>query len=286
MKHVIEQLGEMDFSYNSIAKIQDENGIIVARVYHNNGTYIIKYFNNSDHRRELVNYKILKELNISTLTIYKTTDCALLMEDINSISGYRLGTADDLNDTEVAFRIANWYRSLHQNGYDYVNYNGANLYDESDFITKENIETIMRVTATERLPVWSLFIENFDEIKHKITRARRTLTYNDFNYTNLIVAHHKSSAFMFDYNLLGKGYAYSDIRNVCSSLGERAKEAFLSGYGSFDVSEIAVDDVASVITTLYLACKRSEFPQWANSTLEILQGDYMDKVKLLIGVGV
>ena len=26
---------------------------------------------------------------------------------------------------------------------------------------------------------------------------------------------------MFDYNLLGKGYVYSDIRNVCPSLGEK-----------------------------------------------------------------
>ena len=36
----------------------------------------------------------------------------------------------------------------------------------------------------------------------------RTLTYNDFYYTNMMVAKDKSSALMFDYNLLGKGYVY------------------------------------------------------------------------------
>ena len=37
-----------------------------------------------------------------------------------------------------------------------------------------------------------------------------TLTYNDFYYTNLAVLKDGTSAIMFDYNLLGKGYAYAD----------------------------------------------------------------------------
>lgn len=35
---------------------------------------------------------------------------------------------------------------------------------------------------------------------------------------------------MYDYNLLGKGVAYSDICNVISSLFSQVKEAFLEEY--------------------------------------------------------
>ena len=110
----------------------------------------------------------------------------------------------------------------------------------------------------------------------------RVLTYNDFYYTNLIIAKDKSSAFMFDYNLLGKGYVYSDIRNVCSSLGENAQKAFIETYGEFDKSEIIVDDVTSVLVTLYYACQRKTFPSWANYALNELKNDFESKILLLI----
>lgn len=282
MEQLIEQLYKMDISYRTVSMIQDKDGVLVARIHHDNGTYILKYFKNHEYRREIRNYKILEQLHIPTLTILHSTDCALLMEDIEGSAAHRLGMDDDLKDIEVAGRIAHWYRLLHQNGYDYVARYGTDLYDESDVITKENIKKIKKITATEELPVWKLFDENFDEIKYKISQVKRTLTYNDFYYTNLIVAKDKSTAFMYDYNLLGKGYVYSDIRNVCSSLDPKAKHVFLSNYGTFDRKEIIIDDVASVISTLYFACKRPLFPKWANEELETLRGNYIDKVNLLL----
>jgi hypothetical protein len=78
----------------------------------------------------------------------------------------------------------------------------------------------------------------------------RTLTYNDFYYTNLAVRKDGTAALMFDYNLLGKGYVYSDIRNVCSSLGDEAQAAFLAEYGEVDRCEITIDDVVSPIAAL------------------------------------
>lgn len=64
---------------------------------------------------------------------------------------------------------------------------------------------------------------------------------------------------------------YGDIRNVCSSLGSKAKAAFLSAYGEFDEYEKIVDDVVSTLITLYFACQRDKFPAWANGCLEALQ---------------
>ena len=144
------------------------------------------------------------------------------------------------------------------------------------------VKFIKEKTGTQNLPVWKLINDNFDVIVSKIRCLPRVLTYNDFYYTNLIVAKDKTSAFMFDYNLLGKGYVYSDIRNVCYSLGENAKKAFLEAYGEFDKKEIIVDDVASVFVTLYHACKRKNFPSWANSTLNELKTDYENKVQTLL----
>ena len=187
-----------------------------------------------------------------------------------------------MDDACVACRIAEWYKLLHTSSSDCIKECSALLYDETDLITGENIEFIKAKTNTQNLSVWRIIEENLGLIISKINSLPRVLTYNDFYYTNLIVAKDKSAALMFDYNLLGKGYVYSDIRNVCFSLGENAKTAFLEAYGKFDESEIAVDNVASVLVTLYHACKKTIFPSWANYALDELKGNYEDKVKLLI----
>ncbi len=204
------------------------------------------------------------------------------MEDVSQSDIFRLATKEDLDDATIASKIAEWYKLLHKNSKDFTEKHSMGLYDETDFITRENIEFIKEKTGTLNLPVWKLINDNFDIIVSKIKSIPRVLTYNDFYYTNLIVAKDKTSAVMFDYNLLGKGYVYSDIRNVCFSLGEYAKKAFLEAYGEFDNSEIIVDNVASVLVTLYHACKRKNFPSWANSVLNELKTDYENKVQTLL----
>lgn len=136
------------------------------------------------------------------------------------------------------------------------------MYDETDCITPENVTTIAGKTNTLNNPVWMFIESNIDEIKRRIAQVQRTLTYNDFYYTNLIVAKDKSTAFMFDCNFLGKGYVYADIRNVTCSLGENAKNAFLEKYGAFDESEKRIDLVADTLTTLSFACNRKTMPDW------------------------
>ncbi|MCH5199204.1 MAG: hypothetical protein J1E34_09910 [Oscillospiraceae bacterium] len=109
-----------------------------------------------------------------------------------------------------------------------------------------------------------------------------TLTYNDFYYTNLIVAKDNSSAIMFDYNLLGKNYACSDIRNVLYSLSPKARKAFLLEYGDFSQKEAIIDDVISVVVTLYLALQRENFPSWAKPVLNSVKTDFICKVQRML----
>lgn len=277
-----QELKKLNTPYSTINLIQNKDGVIVARIQTDEKPYIIKYFQNEDYKREIKNYKLLQSLNIPTIRVFGFTDLAILMEDISQSDTFRLATKEDLDDVAIASEIAEWYKLLHTRSKDFSENYSAELYDETDFMTRDNIEFIKEKTGTQNLPVWKLINDNFDIIVSKIRSLPRVLTYNDFYYTNLIVAKDKTSAFMFDYNLLGKGYVYSDIRNVCYSLGENAKKAFLEAYGEFDKGEIIVDDVASVLITLYHACQRKNFPSWANSTLNELKTDYENKVQILL----
>lgn len=277
-----QELKKLNTPYSTIDLIQNKDGVIVARVQSDEKSYIIKYFQNEDFKREIKNYQLLYDLSIPTVKVFGFTDSAILMEDISQSDTFRLATKEDLDDVAIASKNAEWYKLLHTRSKDFAEGNITELYDVTDFITRDNIEFIKEKTGTQNLPVWKLINDNFDIIVSKIRSLPRVLTYNDFYYTNLIVAKNKSSALMFDYNLLGKGYVYSDIRNVCYSLGEDAKKAFLETYGEFDKSEIIVDDVASVLITLYHACQRKTFPSWANSTLNELKTDYGKKVQTLI----
>ena len=141
------------------------------------------------------------------------------------------------------------------------------MYDETDAITPENMAFAAVKTGTESSPAWALLRENFGIFENKAASVSRTLAYNDFHYTNLIVKKNASAAFMFDYNLLGKGYAYADVRNVTWALGKDAKEAFLEGYGPVDPAEALFDAAASALTTLHFACQRDAFPAWADELL-------------------
>lgn len=186
-----------------------------------------------------------------------------------------------MSDPEVARRIAVWYKQLHSRGYGYVRQRGESMYDEADFFTIRNIAFIKEKTGTQNALAWVLLEQNDAAINDLLRRVRRTITYNDFYYTNMVVARDKSSALMLDYNLLGKGYAYTDVRNVLSSLSEEAGKAFLDEYGEFDPVEKALDDVVSVVVTLCLACQRDEFPSWAQALLDDLDTSLIEKIEFL-----
>ena len=279
MDQIIFELTKMNIDYKSINILQEKDGVIVARINCENKSYVMKLFQRREFRREIGNYKILSSLNIPTLNFISSTDKALLIEDVCSNNTYRLGIEKDLDDAEIATLIAKWYKLLHHRGYEYIEENSCvPLYDENDLLTFENIEKIKLETNSSELPVWKLIESNFDIIEKLLNKAKRTLTYNDFYYTNLIVAQNRTSAMMLDYNLLGKGYAYADIRNVCFSLSEVAKKAFLEEYGKFDISEMIIDNVVSILTTLHFACQKTLFPSWANYALKELHTGFIDKV--------
>ena len=262
------ELQHMGINHKAVALIRSKDGVSVWRVQTDETCYVIKCFEKAEHSREIANYHMLIAHKIPTLKMIAHTKYSIVLEDIEQ-SKYRLGVPEDMNDPQTAKLIATWYKTLHENGRRYAD--SQSLYDECDHLTTVNIATIKERTNTKGLRVWNVMEENFDTIKSAAMNLPRTITYNDFYYTNLAVAKDDSAAIVFDYNLLGKGYVYADIRNVCSSLGEDAKMAFLSEYGDFDENEKVVDDVVSHLITLHFACERKTFPNWAAPSLEIVK---------------
>ena len=209
------------------------------------------------------------------------TENALLLPDVDADRDYRLGQERDLSDPQVARALAKWYRTLHEKGRAYLSRGEASLYDESDAITPDNMALIAEKTSTADNALWQAIAEHYDAIRSRIDALPRTLTYNDFYWTNLIVSKDRESAFMYDYNLLGKGTAYGDIRNVTCSLSQEAAKAFLEEYGTdIPAEEKRADAFLSPLVTLFGACEGDTFPSWAESSLtELKNGDILKHLK-------
>ncbi len=282
----------MDFLYAELEKmgvralalelIRDKDGAAVARVDTAEGPRVLKAFHGSDQAREISNYAALAALGVPTLRVYAATESALLLEDIDG-GKLRRGVEADLGDGHTARLIARWYRELHSRGYGYAAAHAAELYDENSALTPEALERVKERSGTAGLPVWRLIGENWDRIRAAVDGARRTLTYNDFYYTNLAVARDGGSALMYDYGLLGAGYAYADVRNVCSALRGGAREAFLEEYGPVDGDEARLDAVVSVLNGLCSAYSRERAPAWAAGLLTELRGGLYGRVERLAG---
>ncbi len=261
--------------------LQDKDGVTVLQMEYFGRSYVMKYFEKPEYRREIKLYTVLKRLGIPTLHIASSSDASLVLEDLSCSPVYRLGEEQDMADPDVARALARWYKALHQNGAAYAAAHAAELYDESDFFTRETVAALKEITGP--CPAWALLEENFGRIADILRETPRTLTYNDFYYTNLAVAKDKSTALMFDYNLLGKGFVYTDLRNVTWSLSSAAAAAFMEEYGPFSPAEEALDAVISPIVTLHMALQRETFPAWGEEALAEVQNEaYCEKIRKLL----
>ncbi|MCH5251226.1 MAG: phosphotransferase [Lachnospiraceae bacterium] len=261
--------------------IRAKAGISLYRVKSEGKSLVLKVFEKQDDVREIENYQILSSLGIPTLPLLGSTQNAILLPDVEASSEYWLGMENDLSDPQVARAIAKWYRELHTKGRTFLADKRIPMYDELELITLTNLELVAERTDTKDRDLWRVIREHFNIIRSRIDALPRTLTYNDFYWTNLIVSKDHKKAFMFDYNLLGKGIAYGDIRNVTGSLSHEAADAFLEEYGN-DIAEeqIKADAFIAPLVTLFLACKREDFPSWANASLmELKNGDILRHLK-------
>ena len=277
----LKQLKKMNIHKPTCTLIRSKAGILLYRVLTGGKYFVLKIFSNDVDTREISNYLLLQNLGVRTLPLIAHTDNAILLPDIEASNEYRLGVESDLENPKAAKAIAKWYKELHSKGAEYIAELSTDMYSETDLLTKENLSFIAEKTDTVDNALWKAVEANFDEIHNRINALPKTLTYNDFYYDNLIVSKDETIAFMFDYNLLGKGYAYGDIRNVVSSLSPNAAKAFCEEYAMLDMEEqIKADAFISPLVTLYFACKKKNFPSYAEEYLEKLKnGELLKSLK-------
>lgn len=282
------QLTEMGVRNPVCSLLRAKDGISLYRVESEGKKFILKVFEKQEDTREIDNYLTLSKLGIQTLPLLGHTKNAMLLPDAEYDDEYRLGKESDLSNPKVAKAIAKWYRMLHQKGSVYLSGRETPMYDESDMLTADNMRLVAEKTDTVDNVLWQVITNNYSTIRNQIGDLPRTLTYNDFYWTNLIVSKNCESAFMFDYNLMGKGIAYGDIRNVTSSLTSEAAEAFIEEYGD-DIADgqIKADAFIAPLVTLVSACRYETFPSWADASLEKLKnGDVLRHLKEWLGLEV
>lgn len=271
------ELDKINLKSNLFENLQSKDGIYVYRINLGDKTAVMKYFEKEKYRREILCYKKLMNSSIDTIPIINQTDRCIVMEDMDSSENYRLGIKKDLQDEKVITALGKWYRKFHSVKLTEDERN--NYYSEVGLLTKEKIEKTRKYDPENEC---FKFLElHWDKLINQHKKYEKCLNYNDFYYTNFIVSKDKSRAFMFDYNLMGVGYRYNDIRNVCSALNEEMRKTFMKEYGEFDLKEKIMDDWMSPLIALIYACQRDTFPNWGNESLDSLKdGSILKAMKL------
>jgi GNAT superfamily N-acetyltransferase len=273
--------------------IRAKGGVYVYKCRYDGMPAVVKYFEEEDDRREILNYRILAQHGIPTIKTYALGKTSLVMEDISVSENWRLGMAEDLADVDVAKSLAHWYFTFHENGTAVSELD--TLFFEFAQITVENLQMLLS-KLPEAQELFAFLFAHFDKFQKMISMPTFTMTYNDFYWTNFVVSTDKKFAMMFDYNCMGKGYRLSDFRNVCWSMSDEAKKTFQDEYNrqytekhkstrtEAEKLEQRIDDVAGSLYALIVAYTDNEgFPDWAaGNKKEAVDGSLLSKAKQLL----
>ncbi|MBE5965772.1 MAG: GNAT family N-acetyltransferase [Lachnospiraceae bacterium] len=286
----------MDISSKSIQcfrLISAKNGVYVYKCLYDGIPAVVKYFEKEDDKREILNYRILAQHGIPTIKTFALGNATIVMEDITISENWRLGIAEDLEDVDVAKSLAQWYFLFHENGVAVSELD--TLYFEYDSITEDNLKMLI-LKFPEATGLFQFLLTHYDKLRELIYKPSFTLTYNDFYWSNFVVRKDKKAAMMFDYNLLGKGYRFSDFRNVCWDMSDEAKAVFVNVYNQFyfekhgsnrmeaEKFEKRIDEVAGDLFQLVLAFTEKEYIlNWAEGVKkDALNGDLLAKAQQLL----
>ena len=273
--------------------IRAKSGVYVYKCLYDGIPAVVKYLEKEDDRREILNYRILAQHGIPTIKTYALGKAAFVMEDISASEDWRLGIAEDLEDADVTKSLAHWYFTFHENGTAVSELD--TLYFEYDSFKEENFNMLIK-KFPEAKELFQFLLTHCTKLRELIYKPSFTLAYNDFYWTNFVVRKDKKAAMMFDYNLLGKGYRYSDFRNVCWSMSDEAKAAFANEYNRMYVNkhgctraeaeklEQRIDDVAGDLFLLVVAFTEHEHdPNWAKDAKnEAINGNLLSRTKQLL----
>lgn len=150
---------------------------------------------------------------------------------------------------------------------------------EIDLLTPEGVVQIGKRLGMETLPVWQLAADHLEAVQSAFRAFPETLNYNDFHWTNLALTREAPlRAVVFDYDLLGIGPAYCDLRNVLGSLGESARGAFREVYGPVDERVAVYDQPLASLYSLHVAVQLPQLPAWAQGCAQEAMDGTLERV--------
>ena len=258
-------LAAMGYAAADMTLLRHKDGVVLFRVSIGNERRVLKLFTRVDCSREIALYHLLAAHGVKTLIRMAEMPDAFLMEDLDFSPHYRLGRREDCQDVQVMAALGRWYRALHQAEL------GKNVayYSELDLFTPSRAREAAARTASKDAPFWRLLADSHGIIGQWLSQAPQTLCYNDFHWENMVVARGGTEAFMLDYNLMGRGLAAGDLDNALWFSDDKARQAFLAGYGrAIDMTEQAVWKLLGPLSSLYIALdKGTALPHWAEDTV-------------------
>ena len=253
--------------------VSDDDGVLVVRGTVGGDPVVVKRYAEPAMAREIAHHQLLELLGVPTLPLLGAGEDWLVRADLAD-AGYRPGTPDDLYDPHVARLVAGWYDQLHAAGESVPLAGLAGLSSEYDLVDAAGLGRVAARWPDLALQVaWAQ--DQLPEWRRVLADLPRTLTHNDFWYTNLAVAWDDSAALMVDHHLVGAGLRAGDVRNVRLSLSAEAGAAFREEYlrlaaargVEWDERAAAVDEPLGHLAALVLASEADEAPAWAGESL-------------------
>jgi hypothetical protein len=250
------------------------------------GNYILKWCNSPSDCNEPKIYILLNRYGIPTLPVYEHTDRAIILEDLQSSTEWRLAEPSDMERAATGVALAEWYRDLHQAGREALK--DSSLPPEGVFpwvgeITRTSLEKAGALLKLDHTPAWRMAIRQVEVLKGKYLALPQTFNYNDFAAENLALSRDQERplrAIVFDYDCFASGAAYSDWRNVMYPPQGAAKASFQENYGPISEEERRLDQPLAILHGLVVASQREKTPSWASPLIKsVINGELEQMIR-------
>ncbi|MBI3945435.1 MAG: phosphotransferase [Armatimonadetes bacterium] len=266
----------------TVEPLHRRRGSALYRIWCGAQSFILKEFLERDPV-EPRSYALLGSCGVPTLRVHGCRTDALLLEDLAANSAWRLANEADGDRPETGTAVAEWYRALHAAGRTLLSRPEGPpgfLKREADVLDGATILGIGLALGIDS-PAWALAAEHIEGLKAALRALPETLNHNDFHWTNLALSRHGPlRAIVFDHHLLGIGPAFSDWRNVSTSLEDRARVAFQETYGPVEAAEEAavLDAPVSLLVALHAAVGQPKLPRWAETGIRAVRDGQLERM--------
>jgi hypothetical protein len=145
-----------------------------------NGSYILKWCNSPNHCIEPKIYSLLRLLGVPTLPTYEHTDRAIVLEDLQSSTEWRLAEPSDMGLTATGKALAEWYCHLHHAGREALKDSTLAPDGLGSWISEITAPTLKKAGAVfnfDQAPVWGMAIRQAETLKAKYLALPQTFNY-------------------------------------------------------------------------------------------------------------